>query len=302
MGKLFQYNKLKVLILCLVVIVGVFIAVLYHEMSNIASPVVATSHEEEGIDVYWDDVHAATSYDVYRSYSKNDGRELIGTTKELHYLDKDITAGKRVYYSVCAKNKYKQSKLSNTVEDIVYKVFIETGHGIDENGDWDTGCTWNGDEEAELMIPIAKATAQYLKDNGVLVYTDAFSNNDSNLNKAIDFVYRNDINVFVNIHCDYDGAESGTVALYFTDEQKKLAKALNKGVHEYVKVADRGLDKRDDLETLCNKKVDCTSCLYETGCISKDNTVLKTKADDYGKGLAMGICNYLKIEYDDAKN
>ena len=38
-----------------------------------------------------------------------------------------------------------------------YKVFIETGHGIDENGKWDPGCSWSDGtetyEEARIMIP-----------------------------------------------------------------------------------------------------------------------------------------------------
>lgn len=181
-----------------------------------------------------------------------------------------------------------------------YHVLIEAGHGIDENGAWDAGCAWNGMDEAELMVPIAKATAEALEGSGVTVYTDAYTDNDSNLNFALDRISSDEINVFVNIHCDYEGAESGTMPLYNSDEQKKLATCLDKGVHEYVEIGDRGLQWRDDLETLCNEKVTsstCTSCLFETGCISKDYEVLSTQYEAYGRGLAKGICDYLGIEF-----
>lgn len=178
-----------------------------------------------------------------------------------------------------------------------FKVYVETGHGIDENGKWDTGCTWGNDQEAKLMIPIAKATAQSLEKNGICVVTDAFENNNSNLEKALEYLDRNDIDVFVNIHCDYEFAESGTMPLYHNNEQKKLAGYINEGVHEYVDINDRGLVWRDDLETLCNKKVHCTSCLFETGCISKDNELLKTKYKEFGKGIARGICKYLGTDF-----
>lgn len=194
-------------------------------------------------------------------------------------------------------DKSQESVQTNTKASCEYKVYIETGHGIDENGKWDTGCTWGDDEEAKLMIPIAKATAKYLEKSGIRVFTDAFDNNNSNLNEALNFLDKNDVNVFVNIHCDYEFADSGTMPLYHNNEQKRLAELINKGVHRYVDINDRGIVWRDDLETLCNEKVHCTSCLFETGCISKDNELLKTKYKEYGKGIASGICEYLGTDF-----
>lgn len=179
-----------------------------------------------------------------------------------------------------------------------YHVCIETGHGIDAQGKWDTGCTWNGYEEAKLMIPITQAMSDYLTAHNVDVYTDAFSENDRNLDVTLDYLdTHEEIDAFVNVHCDYGNAASGTMPLYNTDEQKKLAECLNQAVHEAIDIPDRGLQYRTDLETLCNPKVHCTSCLFETGSISSDNEILTNQAKAYGEALAKGLLNYLNQQH-----
>lgn len=180
-----------------------------------------------------------------------------------------------------------------------YHVVIETAHGTDENGKWDPGCSWNGSDEADLMLPITKAMTKYLRQNGVDVYTDADNDNDRNLFATLDYLDSHDVDAFVNVHCDYEEAESGTLALYHTDAQKDLCESLNKSVHEIVAIPDKGLCQRDDLDTLCSEKVHCVSCLFETGCISKDYEVLRYEFDDYGRGLAKGLCDYLGIPFNE---
>lgn len=147
------------------------------------------------------------------------------------------------------------------------------------------------------MIPVCKAAAKYLRAKGVYVYTDADSGNNRNLKWTLKQVKKNDVSVLLNVHCDYRYAPSGTMPLYRYSDQKKLARCLNNGVHEYVKIRDRGLTKRTDLDTLNKSKGDCVACLFETGSISKDNKLLRTKYNAYGKGLAKGVCDYLGIEW-----
>ena len=179
-------------------------------------------------------------------------------------------------------------------------VYIETGHGIEDNGNWDPGASWSDGstkyEEAAMMIPIAQAMASYLRKSGVEVYTDADDDNDMNLAYTLDFLDSHpEVDAFVNIHCDWEEAESGTMPLYRTDEQKMLAESLNEGVHEYIDIPDRGVSYRDDLDTLTSEKVHCPAVLCETGAIRADNETLTTQCDDYGKGLAAGMCRYLGI-------
>lgn len=185
-------------------------------------------------------------------------------------------------------------------EDSGFTVYIETGHGIEDNGNWDPGCSWsdgtNSYEEATLMIPIARAMADYLQQSGVEVYTDADDDNDRNLAYTLDFLDEHpEVDAFVNIHCDWEDAASGAMPLYRTDEQRALAEALSEGVHEYVDIPDRGITYREDLDTLTSEKVHCPAVLFETGGIRADNETLTTKYDDYGKGLAAGMCRYLGV-------
>ena len=49
--------------------------------------------------------------------------------------------------------------------------------------------------------------------------------------------------------------------------------------------------------TLNKTKKYCTTCLFETGNIKKDNKILRKQYDAYGEGLAMGVCSYLGVEW-----
>lgn len=185
-----------------------------------------------------------------------------------------------------------------------YTVYIETGHGREDNGNWDGGCTWSDGsqtyEEATVMIPIAKAMTAYLEKSGVIVHTDARDDNNLNLAETFKFLDQHtEIAAFVNLHCDYSGAESGTMPLYRTEEQLTLAKALNRGVHSVIDIPDRGETYRDDLETLTREEVHCPAVLFETGAIKADNEILTQKYDEYGKGLAKGLCEYLGVPFQE---
>ena len=147
------------------------------------------------------------------------------------------------------------------------------------------------------MIPICQSMTKYLRSKGVYVYTDAFKGNNRNLFWLVKHIKNYDVSVLVNVHCDYIKAPRGTLPLYRYKEQKKLAKCLNAGVHKTVKIKDRGLKKRKDLMTLNRTKKYCTTCLFETGNIKKDNKILRKKSDAYGKGLAMGVCSYLGVKW-----
>ena len=147
------------------------------------------------------------------------------------------------------------------------------------------------------MIPICKSATKYLRQKGVYVYTDAYNGNNKNLFWLMKHLKSYNVSVLVNVHCDYKGAPKGSLALYRYSEQKKLAQCLNTSVHKTVKIKNRGLKKRKDLQTLNKTKSYCTACLFETGNIKKDNKTLRKKSDAYGKGIAMGVCKYLGVKW-----
>lgn len=297
--------KIKILIIILLVFVVAIPVVMMQvdkskETVKETAPVsfaLKTVHEGEGVRLTWNNPNEAASFDVYRSYKDDEDGERIGQSEETTLFDEKVKSGEKAYYRVDACDKNGTVVDSCSGSDTLFRVCLETGHGIDENGAWDTGCTWNGKEEAKVVVPIARATADYLKKSGVFVYTDAYTENESNLFAMLDYLDTHDINAFVNIHCDYEYADSGILALYNTDAQKELAKCLSEGVHSTVDISDRGLQYRNDLETLCNSKVHCPSCLLELGCISSDYDLLTTKADYLGKGVAKGLCNYLGVKF-----
>ena len=263
-------------------------------------PEVKAKVRGAGIEVSWEPIDGAKRYRVYRAYSvsaKTSAYTLLEKTTSTSFVDQKVKSGKKAYYYVRAYDGSRYTKYSEAAVGRIIRVYVETGHGIDSRGKWDPGCRWGKYQEAKLMIPIAKATTKYLRANGIYVYTDAYSGNNRNLIKTIKFIRKHSVSVFLNIHCDYKNASSGTIALYRTKEQKKLATALNKGVHSEVKIRDKGLKKRMDLKSLNPKYVKVSSCLYETGCISKNNKTLREEADAYGKGFAKGICNYLGVEF-----
>lgn len=262
-------------------------------------PHVNVSVSGEGLSVKWGTLDGAASYDVYRSYNNSSGFTLLkkGVTG-LSYFDKDVLSGRRAYYKVQAlETNGSYSDFSEPASGIIYRVYIETGHGTGIDGRWDPGCTWKKYQEAKLMIPISRSAANYLKAKGVYVYTDAYSGNNKNLKATLNHVKTHNVSVLLNVHCDYKRAPRGTMPLYRYSDQKKLAQCLNSGVHKYVKIKNRGLKKRTNLDTLNKTPGYCVACLFETGNIKKDNKILRKKYDAYGKGLAKGICDYLGIRW-----
>ena len=262
-------------------------------------PKVKVTRKGPGLRVSWNKIEGVNYYEVYRSYKRGSKGKLLKKVKgKTAFTDKSVKSGKRAYYKVRAHKKkggfYGYSKAATNV---IYRVYIEAGHGIDKRGRWDPGCTWNKYQEAKLMIPICKSMAKHLRAKGVYVYTDAFKGNNRNLFWLVKHIKNYDVSVLVNVHCDYKKAPRGTLPLYRYQEQKKLAKCLNEGVHKTVKIKDRGLKKRKDLMTLNRTKKYCTTCLFETGNIKKDNKILRKQSDAYGKGLAMGVCSYLGVEW-----
>ena len=249
--------------------------------------------------ITWSEADGADYYKIWRSMAPDGAKEkLAGKLKKRTFMDQHAKSGQVYVYYVRGFNSSSRTAMCNSGEfTTVTRVYVETGHGTGTDGRWDSGCTWNGYQEAKLMIPIAKATCDHLKNNGIYVYTDAYDGNNRNLNYTLDFLDTHSVSAFLNIHCDAAFEDAGTLPLFRTKKQKKLAKALNNGVHEYVSIDDRGLEKRTDLTTLNSSKVHCPACLFETGNIKKDNKTLQKKTDEYGLGFAKGLCDYLGLPF-----
>ena len=300
-------KRIASLFLSLMLAISMIPALVYAENETAAlsgpadpgAPQLSIKVRDAGLYVDWTDTEGAESYEIYRSYQPDSKWTLLKKgIRGRSYHDLKVASGKRAYYKVRAcKSDGSYSDYSDTAAGIIYRVWIETGHGRGDDGRWDSGCTWSKYQEAKLMIPICRSMAKYLREKGVYVYTDAYDGNNKNLNWTLKKVKEHNVSVLVNVHCDYRKAPKGTLPLYRYSDQKKLAKCLNNGVHKYVKIKNRGLKKRTNLKTLNKTKGTCVACLFETGSIKKDNKLLRTKYDAYGKGLAKGVCDYLGIKW-----
>lgn len=191
-------------------------------------------------------------------------------------------------------------------------LFIAIGHGVSLDGSWDPGTVYDIDRdgkveksetEAALMLPIGKAAVKYLKWSGFTVYTDAYGNDgktssdDNNMNmvKCIQRANKLKVDAYISLHCDWYKAQSGTLPLYHPSSKqgKALANAINKAVMADMNMKTRGLSARKDLGELNDTNM--IACIFETGSIKNDAKKLKD-ADDYGKAIARGICNYYGVK------
>ncbi len=84
--------------------------------TKLSKPVIdSITHNNSYVTLDWDAVKHADSYKIYRSTSKDSGFDLIGTTSNLRYSDKDVSKGTKYYYKVRAisdSNSYENSRLS----------------------------------------------------------------------------------------------------------------------------------------------------------------------------------------------
>lgn len=178
-------------------------------------------------------------------------------------------------------------------------VALNCGHGKSLNGSWDAGCVYGSHTEAALMLPITKAAVKYLRGSGVKVQTDAFSGNNRNMIADVQLANRKGADIYVSVHCDYKNAPSGTIPLYTSKRGKKLASQMNKYVRKYTGSKTRGICKRNDLYEL--NASNGVACIFECGSIKGDLKRFQKKSDEYGKGIARGICKYLGVTFTGKK-
>lgn len=168
------------------------------------------------------------------------------------------------------------------------------GHGIQTNGVFDSGCTYDGYTEAALCMKITEACNKYLKYSGITVITDA-PGNKINMIAQVEKSNSEKSKIHVAFHCDYSGAPAGTLPLYTSAKGKKLASLMNTYVVKEVGMKTRGLGYRTDLYEL--NQTDMPSVIFECGSIKADLSYLRDKYNAIGKACAHGICKYFGVPF-----
>ena len=180
---------------------------------------------------------------------------------------------------------------------MAHKIMIMVGHGTDSQKKWDCGCTWNGYNEASLMLPITKSAVKYCRASGITVLSDADSGNNKNVITGVAWANKEKVELFMSIHCDYYKAPKGVYPLYYptSAKGKKLATELNNAIKSGMNMTSRGIAGRSDLYEL--SQTDMPACILEVSSIT--DSIIRTKADEYGKCIAKGICKYLGVTFKD---
>ena len=183
-------------------------------------------------------------------------------------------------------------------------VGIWVGHGTSTDGSWDPGTVYNGWSEAGRMLVVTQAFVNYMRTSGVTVYTDAFSKNNKNMVKQVEYSNKKKVAVHIALHMDYYKAPSGTLPIYCpgSDKGKALAKALNDAVMKDIGIKTRGLSARGDLYEV--KKTTMPAVIFECGSIKADIKYFDTakECEAYGKALAKGLCKYLGVQFKESKS
>ena len=181
-------------------------------------------------------------------------------------------------------------------------VSVCIGHGKDTAGRFDSGCTYTKRgkvyTEAALMKRITGACVAYLRGSGIEVVTDS-PKNKINMIAQVSKANKKAARIHVAFHCDYKYSPSGSLPLYVSSNGRKLATLMNKYVMEEVGIKTRGVGLRTDLYEL--NCTDMPAVIFECGSIKKDLKKMRKKYDEYGKGAARGICEYLGVPFTGKK-
>lgn len=164
------------------------------------------------------------------------------------------------------------------------------GHGKSIDGSWDSGCVYKNYTEANLMLPIVKEAAKYLRSRGIKVLTDADKDNNRNMISCVEWANKKEAKLYMSVHCDYSGASAGVYPLYVSSTGKAFAKTVGKSVAKAMDMKFKGVAKRSDLYELTYTNM--PACIFETGSIKYDLKYLK-QSKKYGEALGRAIYNYI---------
>ena len=171
-------------------------------------------------------------------------------------------------------------------------LFLAVGHGTQLNGIWDSGTTYGGYTEADLMLPIVQAAVKLLRKSGIRVLTDADKKNNKNMTATVEESNKKGCKLYASVHCDYAPAK-GIMFYYGSADGKKFGDTIAKYCSKIMGIKNKGGKK--DLEKYEVRGPKCPSIIFETGGIKNDLAKLK-QSKKYGRAIAKAICKYLGVE------
>lgn len=176
-----------------------------------------------------------------------------------------------------------------------FKPYIAIGHGVSQDGSWDTGCTWNGYTEAALAKEVVAGILEVFNANGKSYLTD-YPDNNMNIVKCVDVANSNGCSHYLSVHLDWDQAPSGIYPIYISQAGLAMAEAVRASMKLRIPgLNDRGNLCRDDYEV---RATDMPSIIMEIGSIKADNDLIRNNTRLFGHAIAYGLLDVAGESYN----
>lgn len=171
---------------------------------------------------------------------------------------------------------------------------VMIGHGIDTQGNWDSGCTYGGYQEAQLAKEVVAGILEVFNANGVPHITD-YPDNGKNIIRCVEWANAEGVDAYISIHLDYDKAPSGIYPIYLSNEGLAMAEAIRASMKLRIPgLKDRGNLCRADHEV---NATNMPAVIMEIGSIKNDLDLIRNNTKLFGHSIAYGLLDWAKIPY-----
>lgn len=168
-------------------------------VSVLATPYYANSEYADRIEIRWDKVETAETYDVYRRIADSDWVYLATLSKddEPIYIDTAIETDITYYYSVKGVASDRDSLFDNEGKEVMLKgpveeiqdIFIQVTDDPSGNGEKIATLAWESNEKASLYKVMRKAGDGDWQLVGVYFSCDLLVFTDTSIEQGVEYTY-----------------------------------------------------------------------------------------------------------------
>lgn len=178
-------------------------------------------------------------------------------------------------------------------------VVLDAGHG-----GMDHGITLNGIKEDEFVMEIAERVKKKLESENIRVYMTRGDEDAPEIAQRVEFVHLAEADLVLSLHLA-EGTEYGISAyyndLYFTPEYTNVefADVLVQSTSEAVNNRGNGVLAVDVKERDLLQGVTVPAAELVLGCPGNEEEAELLKRDDYKEHLADGICQAIRLSFEE---
>jgi len=224
-------------------------------------------------------------------------RRYIDAHRGMRVQPTTPTPGQPPITHVGAPNNWTPAPSPAPTPMLAAKVVIDAGHGGKDPGAHSAA----GATEKNINLAVALAAAKYLREKGIQVVLTRGNDTFVELSERADRANRNDAQLFVSIHSDYnkDPSKKGHTILMPQDNSPQ-ANRLASLISANLAAAGSTVHslREDDRGLYVLKHTDCTSVLVELGFLSNRMEAAALASPEnqasLGKAIGEGILEYLQ--------